>query len=179
MRYTHPYRAFDQVARLRAIVMVIFQRIFDRIWHNNGAREMHNCLHSMVAQRCFHQRLVGDVAHDQRNALRYCPIKAGNEIVDDHNAIAGIRQCQHCMAADITGPARDQDRRLSAHKRRSSRMFREDLSSGGGIVSLFMPPRGARRAIEGRAACPISRSCFVGVKRSPCAAASRSSTATT
>ncbi len=77
---------------------------------------MHDRLDAMIAQSLLHQRLVGDIALDEGHIFRHCPAKTRHQIVDHHDAITCVAQRQHRMATNIPGTARDQNRRLIAHK---------------------------------------------------------------
>jgi hypothetical protein len=55
-------------------------------------------------------RLVSDVAGDERRALRYCPIETSREVVEHHDALAGVDERMNHVASDIAGAAGEEDR---------------------------------------------------------------------
>ncbi len=124
MRHAHRHHALDQVAGLGAVVVIIFQRIFDRFRHHDRSGKMHDRFHVMIAQSLLHQWLVGNIAPNEGHIVRHRPTKTRHQIVDHDDAITSIAQRQHCMASNITGTTRDQNRRLFAHKRHVSRKCR-------------------------------------------------------
>ena len=52
------------------------------------------------------QRLIADIADDERHAARDCGAEAGRQIVEHDHALAGIGQEMHHMTADIAGSRR-------------------------------------------------------------------------
>ena len=56
------------------------------------------------------QRLIADVADDERHARRHRPVEAGGEVVEHDHALAGVDQRVDHVAADVAGAAGDQDR---------------------------------------------------------------------
>ena len=77
------------------------------------AAKVDDRLDAVLADDFGHQRLVAALADDQA-ARRFAnrPVKAGRKIVEHDNALAGIGQRVHHVAADIAGSAGDQDRHV-------------------------------------------------------------------
>ena len=109
-------RALYQVAGLGAVIVVIFERVFDGFGHDDRSCKMHDRADFMLAQGGFDQRLIGNVATHQRHPIGHRPVEPGDKIVDDDDAIAGVLQSQYGVAADIACAACYQDRRFVAHK---------------------------------------------------------------
>src|SRR5262245_36078745 len=102
--------ALNQRMRVHRIVAVIAERIANRVRHHDRGGEMDNGIDPALRDQCGHARLVTDVADDERRALRYCPIETGREVVEHHDALAGIDERMNHVASDIAGAAGDQDR---------------------------------------------------------------------
>ena len=62
----------------------------------------------MAAQRAPHRRHVGDVAFDELAVLDRLAV-AGDEVVEDDDAVAGAVQRLGRVAADVAGAAGDED----------------------------------------------------------------------
>ena len=60
------------------------------------------------------QRLIAGLADDERHRLGQRQSKAGREVVEHDDPLAGIDQRMHHVAADIAGAAGDQDRHVCA-----------------------------------------------------------------
>ena len=71
---------------------------------------MDDGLDPVLTDQARDQCLVAAVAGDQRHAFRDRPWKAGREIVEHDDALAGVAELKHHVAADITGSAGDQYR---------------------------------------------------------------------
>jgi hypothetical protein len=54
--------------------------------------------------------LISDVTDDEGGAIRYRPIETGREVVEHHDALAGIDERMNHVASDIAGAAGDLDR---------------------------------------------------------------------
>ena len=102
--------AFDQRARIHRVVLVIAERIGDRVRHHDRGGEMDDGVYAVLRHELGHQRLIASLADDDRHALRHRPIEAGGEIVEHDHALAGIDQRVDHVASDIAGAAGDQDR---------------------------------------------------------------------
>ena len=60
---------------------------------------------AVLGDEATEQRLVAGVAHDERYALGDGPRQSGGEVVEDHDALAGIGEFKHHVAADIASSA--------------------------------------------------------------------------
>src|SRR5262249_8739493 len=80
------------------------------ITSSTGGGEMDNGVDPVLRDQRSHARLVTDVADHERRALRYRPIETGREVVEHHDALAGVDERMNHMASDIAGAAGDQDR---------------------------------------------------------------------
>src|SRR3546814_1939597 len=76
---------------------------------------MHDRLDILISNQFLDECLILNVALHKSDVLRDGPTKASGEIVDDGNAIAGIAQRQHGMAANISRAARYQYHRFFRH----------------------------------------------------------------
>src|SRR3546814_14956566 len=93
---------------------------------------MHDRLDILISNQFLDECLILNVALHKSDVLRDGTTKASGEIVDDGNAIAGIAQRHHGMAANISRAARYQYNRLFRHvlalpvsPQHTSRGFRE------------------------------------------------------
>ncbi len=102
----HP--ALDQRAALHRIVLIIFERLLDRFGDDDRPREMDDRADAVLLDHPRHQRLVADVALDERRRIRDGPAEAGAKVVDHHHFAPGVEQRKHRMAADIAGAAGDE-----------------------------------------------------------------------
>ena len=71
---------------------------------------MDDGLDAVLADQTNDELLVAGIADDERHALGEQPGESGREVVEHHDALAGIDEFVHHMAADIAGSAGDQDR---------------------------------------------------------------------
>ena len=71
---------------------------------------MDNGVDSVLRDQRGHARSISDVTDDERGALRYRPIETGREVVEHHDALAGIDERMDHVASDIAGAAGNQDR---------------------------------------------------------------------
>ncbi len=63
-----------------------------------------------LAKRLRHQLAVAGAAGDERDLAGDEEAKSGRQVVEHDHRLAGVDQLMHHVAADIAGPARDQDR---------------------------------------------------------------------
>src|SRR3546814_10471596 len=77
---------------------------------------MHDRLDILISNQFLDECLILNVALHKSDVLRDGPTKASGEIVADGNAIAGIAQRQHGMAANISRAARYQYHRFFRHR---------------------------------------------------------------
>jgi len=114
---THPagHRRFYQAAALGAVVVIIFERIGDRFRHDDRTGKMHDRADIFRLDDPREQSAVLDIACMKGNTLRHRPAKAGGQIVDHRYRPACIAQRKHRVAANIAGPAGDQDRERFRH----------------------------------------------------------------
>src|SRR3546814_5639854 len=80
---------------------------------------MHDRLDILISNQFLDECLILNVALHKSDVLRDGPTKASGEIVDDGNAIAGIAQRQHGMAANISRAARYQYHRFRSEEHTS------------------------------------------------------------
>ena len=104
----------DQGARVHRIVAVVAKRIANRVRHDDRGGEMDDGVDPMLGNQRGDARLIAGVTDDERRALCYRPIETGCEVVEHHDALAGIDQCVDHVASDIAGTAGDQDRHAGA-----------------------------------------------------------------
>src|SRR5262249_62013047 len=102
-----PDDALDQRVRVHHIYAVIAERIANRVRDDGRGGEMDNGVDLVLRDQRGHARLISDVADDKRRALRYRPIKTGREVVEQHDALAGIDERMNHVAFDIAGAAGD------------------------------------------------------------------------
>src|SRR5262249_34381720 len=101
--------SLDQSARVYGIVAIVAERIANRVGDHNRGGEMDDGLDAMLGDQSCHERLVAGVTDDKGGALRYRPIETGAEIIEHHDALAGIQQRVNHVASDVAGTAGDQD----------------------------------------------------------------------
>jgi hypothetical protein len=101
--------ALNQRMRVHRIVAVIAERIANRVRHHDRGGEMDNGVDPVLRDQRGHARLVTDVADDEQRALRYCPIETGREVVEHHDALAGVDERMNHVTSDIASAAGDQD----------------------------------------------------------------------
>ncbi len=77
---------------------------------------MHDRPSALLVEDPRQQPCVLDVALVERHAFGDREAKAGDEVVDYRYRPSGVEQCQHRMAADVTGASGDQDRDLLRHR---------------------------------------------------------------
>ena len=106
-------RALDQRARVHGVVAVVAERIAHRIRHDDRRGEMDDGFDTVFTNEPCHERLIAGLADDERYVLGKRPGKAGRQIVEHHDALAGIGKLVHHVAADVAGSAGDQDRHMS------------------------------------------------------------------
>ena len=73
---------------------------------------------ALDAVRCDHvldQILIGGVANEQRNAFGQELGKAGGQVVDHDDALAGFRQRLNHVTSDISGAAGDKNSHKFTH----------------------------------------------------------------
>ena len=103
-------RGLDQGAGVGGVVAVIAERVLHRFRHDGRAGEMDDRLDAVVLDQLGDERLVADIADDRQHLRRQRGGKAGREVVEHDDALAGIDQRVHGMAADIACAAGDQHR---------------------------------------------------------------------
>ena len=106
---SHLDRDLHEGARLDGVVMIVAQRIDDRLRHDDRAGEVDDRLHAVLAHDAADELLVPDIADDQRRIGRHRPAEAGRQIVEDDDALPAVEELENHMAADITGSAGDED----------------------------------------------------------------------
>ena len=107
--YTVADRALDQRAGVGSVVEIIAERIANQVGNDNGGGEVNDCLDTMLTDQAGDQRLITSVADDKRGLLGYGPAKAGRQIVENDNALAGIDKLQNHVTADVAGTAGNQE----------------------------------------------------------------------
>ena len=70
---------------------------------------MDNSLDAMLGNQARHACLVPGVTDDKGGTLRQRPIETGAEIIEHHDALAGIEERVNHVASDVAGAAGDQD----------------------------------------------------------------------
>lgn len=99
---------FQQVAGGAGVVAVVLERVGDRLRHDGVGGEVHHRVDVVGLQGLGHQVPVGHVALHE-GAMQHRLPKAGGEVVQHHHPLAGLRQHERHVAANITGAAGDQD----------------------------------------------------------------------
>ncbi len=107
----HPVldRTLDQGAAVGGVVEIIFERVLDRFRHHDRAGEMHDRLDVVLADDLARKLAVSDVAQDERHIGGNGPAHAGRKVVDHHDLVTRIEQCQSRVTADIAGASRYQN----------------------------------------------------------------------
>ncbi len=99
-------RAFEQRARLGGVVEIVAERIGNRFRHDDLRGEMDDLGDVVAGERLGHEIVVAEIADDQRRLVGHGPAKAGREIVEHDDLLAGVEQFQRHVAADVAGAAR-------------------------------------------------------------------------
>ena len=99
----------DQAQAVLRVVVVVLERLFDRLGNHDAAREVHDGTDPVFLDRPRQVIGVADIALDQGNVSRYGGANTGRKIVVDDDRNSGILQCQNRMGADVAGSARDQN----------------------------------------------------------------------
>src|SRR5690606_27756786 len=102
-------RRFEQAARGPGIVGIIFERIGQRFRHHDGTGEVDDLADAVRVDQPADQVHVAGIAVNEGGARVDGPVKPGDEIVEDDDLFPGIAQAQYHVAADIAGPAGDQN----------------------------------------------------------------------
>src|SRR3546814_11580722 len=63
------HRAFDKRAALHRVVLIIFERVFDRLRHDDRSGEMDDSLDAVLLDQAGEERLVGYVAFDKHGQI--------------------------------------------------------------------------------------------------------------
>ena len=95
-----------------SVIEIIAERIANRVGNDNRGSEVNDCLDPMLTDQAGDQRLIASVADDKRGLFGHGPAKAGRQIVENDNALAGIDKLQNHVTADVAGTAGNQDRHL-------------------------------------------------------------------
>ena len=102
-------RSADQRMADDGVIVVIAERIGDRIGDHDRPREVHDRADLVLGQERHQRGAVGDVRLKQRNPRGDRFAAALGQIVDHHYGPAGVGQCIDRVAADITGAAGDEN----------------------------------------------------------------------
>ena len=116
---THPQRPINSYGESKLAVeraLPHFERAYGMRWaalryfNASGADPDGEIGEDLVRpQRVAHRGQIGDIAHFERAELRRGAV-AGNQVVEDDDAMPGALQRLRGMAADVAGAARDEHR---------------------------------------------------------------------
>ncbi len=101
--------ALDEAARLCGVVEVVAERVGDRFGHHDLGGEVGDGIDRMVGHDAGHQCRIAEIAFNKDRARRYRPAEPGRQVVEHHDAFAGIEQGQNHVTADIAGAPRNQN----------------------------------------------------------------------
>src|SRR4029077_12754612 len=93
--------SLDQSARVHGIVVIIAERIANRVGHHDRGGEMDDGLDAMLGYQVRHERLVPGVTDDKLGALCYRPIGTGTEVVGDQEGVDGKQDRFYHVTADV------------------------------------------------------------------------------
>ena len=127
-------RDLDQGPRLNRVVEIVAERIDDRIGDDDRPREMDDGVDAVLAHDRAHEILIPHVADDERRLGRHHPPKASRQIVENHNLFAGLDELENHMAADVAGPARNQDSLFFDWRKERSQVAQAPKFNTAGIV---------------------------------------------
>ena len=105
-----PDGGLDQRAGLDGVGEVVGQRVGDRFGHHDPGGEMQDRVDPVPLDEAGDERLVAHVALTNTASGGTDVAEPGREVVENDHLLAGIVQLQDHVAADIAGPARDQNR---------------------------------------------------------------------
>ena len=71
---------------------------------------MHHGSSALHCEDLRQQLGVLDVAFEERDIVGHREAEPGRKVVDHRDRVTGVAQGEHGMAADVTGPAGDEDR---------------------------------------------------------------------
>ena len=95
----------DQVARSGRVVEIIFERVFDRLRHDDRPGEMHRRLDLMLGEKPGEQLGIRNIAAHQRRLRLHRPLEARREIVENDHLFPGLQKIDNRVAANIAGTA--------------------------------------------------------------------------
>ena len=64
---------------------------------------------AVLAHDRAHEILIPHVADDERRLSRHRPPEPRRQVVEDDDLLAGLDELENHVAADVAGPARNQD----------------------------------------------------------------------
>ena len=99
----------EQRAGLAGVVEIVAERIGDRFRHHDRTGKMDDGVDIVGKQKLAHEVLIADIALDELRLGRHRPAEPGRKIVEDQYVLAGIDQLESHMAADESGPTRDEN----------------------------------------------------------------------
>src|SRR6185437_3683700 len=95
---------------IHGVVAVITERVAHRVRDHDRRREMDDGGDAVASNGLRHQLAVAGRASDERDLARDQEAKTGRQVIEHDDRLPGVDQLMHHVAADIAGPARDQDR---------------------------------------------------------------------
>jgi hypothetical protein len=101
-------RALQQVARRAGVVAVVLERILAGLRHDGVRGEVHDRVDVVLREDARHEVAITGVADDEL-AVRHRLAKAGGQVVERHDALAGRAELAHDVAADVAGAAGDEN----------------------------------------------------------------------
>ena len=109
MAHVVPGATREQVACRAGVVAVIAQRVGNGFRHDRARSEMHHGIDAALTQQFVDANFITGIGDDELgtdHGLR----ESGAQIVDDDDALAGLDELQHDVAADVAGAASDENR---------------------------------------------------------------------
>ena len=98
----------QQAAGRAGVVAVVLERQRHGFGHDGVGGEMHDGIDSVLRQQPRDQHMISDIA-DHQFAGGHRLAKALPQVIEDDDLLAGLAQLPDHVAADVAGPAGDQD----------------------------------------------------------------------
>jgi len=126
---------FYQASALRGVVVIVLEGLLDGFRHDDRTREVHHGADLLLGEDPREQIDVRDIASVERHALRNGELEPRAQIVDHRDRPSRVEQGQHRMAADIAGPAGNEDG--NAHPRQPPRAGAGERDGGSHQARLL------------------------------------------
>jgi len=99
--------SLEQCAARARVIAVVLQRIGDGFRHDRVGGEVHDRINGVLGKDAIQESRIAGLADDQFTGSDGPP-EAGTQIIEDDDVFARSAELPHDMAADVTGPTRDQ-----------------------------------------------------------------------